>query len=316
VVVKLHQNTQRIKQSQDLGFPVFCYFGTAAEMTAQRVKEVAAQLDPENDYLVIPANDDKGTLPDPLLEMALATKVPVWVHPVHRRWEVDYFFSRGVQALVASSYGYLASTVQPMSKPEWEVGQLAPGELTRRPEAGSYGLEWPEPGVVRLAVQGKQAFVTLGYLAPLKQPKGPYTVEFEMRVDKIPKDPFTNLSFVFGHEDDGYYEHLQGTQGGYHAMIRMTGAIELRRHDAGTDEGAPLGSPRLGPTLVVGRWVPMRLEVGPTTIVFTRVDTGETIRADDATYRGSYMHIGRSSPDGTVSLRRLQITQTSDNGQG
>lgn len=214
VVVKLHQNTQRITEAQELGFPVFCYFGTAAEMTAQRLTAVAKQLNPETDCLVIPANDDDGTLPDNLLEMAKATNVPVWVHPVHRRWEVEHFFSRGVEALVASSYGYLASTVKPTSKPAWEKGELLPGELTRRPEAANYGLAWPEAGVVRLSVQERQAFLTLGYMAPLIRPTEPYTVEFQLRVDKAPRDKFSNLSFVFGHEDDSYYEHLQGTQGG------------------------------------------------------------------------------------------------------
>lgn len=310
VVVKLHQNTQRIAQAHQLGYPVFCYFGTAEEMTPERLTAVADQLNPATDYLVIPANDDDGTLPDPLLEMAKATKVPLWVHPVHRRWEVDHFFSRGVQALVASSYGYLAATVPPVTTPAWDVGELRPGELTRRPEANAYALEWPEPGVVRLAVQKRQAFVTLGYMAPMTRPEGPYTVDFELRVDTAPRDKFSNLSFVFGHGDDAYYEHLQGTQGGYHAMIRMSGEIELRRHDVGSDEGALLGKPGPGPALVPGRWVPMRVQVGPTTLTFSRVDTGETIRADDATYRGSYMHIGRTSLDGSISLRGLQISQT------
>lgn len=95
-------------------------------------------------------------------------------------------------------------------------------------------------------------------------------------------------------------------------MIRMTGEIELRRHDVGTDEGALLGSPGPGPALVVGRWVPMRMEVGPSTLVLTRVDTGRSIRAKDSAYRGPYMHVGRSSLDGSVSLSRLQISQSSD----
>ena len=37
-------------------------------------------------------------------------------------------------------------------------------------------------------------------------------------------------------------------------MIRMTGEIELRRHDVGSDQGALLGKPGSGPALVPGLW--------------------------------------------------------------
>lgn len=312
VIVKLHQDTQRIGEAHKLGFPVFCYFGTVREMTPDRITAVAAQLDPARDCLVVPAYSDDGLIPDELLALATATKVPVWVHPVHRRWEVAHFFARGVQALVASSYGYLASTVKPLTTADWESGALHPGEMTKQPDSTNYGLEWPEPGVIRLAVQERQAFLTLGHLSPLATPQGPYVIDLELRVDTAPKDPFSNLSLAFGHADDLYYEHRQGARGGYHAMIRMTGEIDLRRHDVGSDEGEPLGKPVPGPKLVKGTWVPLRVEVTPTRLTFTRMDTGASISGEDSTHRGAYLHVGRSALDGAISLRRLQIRQTPD----
>lgn len=312
VVIKLHQDTQRIGEAHELGFPVFCYFGTVSEMTPERIAAVAAQLDPARDCLVIPAYSDDGMISDELLALATATNVPVWVHPLHRRWEVEHFFSRGVQAIVASSYGYLASTVEPLAQADWESESLHPGEMTKQPDSNKYALEWPEPGAVRLAVQERQAFLTLGHLAPLAVPDGPYTVDLEVRVDTAPKDPFSNVSLAFGHADDRYYEHRQGAQGGYHAMMRMTGEIDLRRHDVGSDEGEPLGAPIAGPKLPRGTWIPLRVTVGATRLTFTRLDTGASISGEDSTFRGPYLHVGRSALDGAISLRRLQIRQTPD----
>ena len=238
VILKLNYTSPRIPDAKAAGYPVFAYIGNADDATAPTIKELTSRLDPSQDVLVLPATGRDGPLSETTIDAAVATGVPVWVFPVHRRWEMDYFFSRGVAGLLASSFGYLSKFVQPVRATEWESGALASGEMTQFPESDSAGLQWPEPGVIALAAQRRQAFLTLGQLAPLEHAAGPYQVDLEVRVDAMPENDGSNFTLAFAHADDRYYEHRQGTLDGYHAMLRMDGTMELRVHRAGSESGS------------------------------------------------------------------------------
>lgn len=306
VVCKLHQSSRRIPRSRAAGLPVFCYFGAPEEVTADRLVEVGATLNREQDLLVIPTGDGDNALPDPLVAAAVATGIPVCVFPVHRRSEVDYFAARGVQGFVTSSYGYVAGAVAPVTATEWEQGAIAPGEMTVRPELAEFGLAWPGLGVVQLAAQDRMAFLTLGQLAPLARPTA-YRLDLQVRVDRAPADGGP-VEVAFGHPDDRYYESGQGRLDGYHALLGMDGTLQLGRHQAGNRAGMPLAATVPGPALTVGTWVPLRLDVTPDTMTWSRMDTGAAVTGRDATLRGSYLHVGRASTTGLISLRGLRIS--------
>jgi len=306
VVCKLHQSSRRIPRARAAGLPVFCYFGAPDEVTVERLAQVGAALNREQDLLVIPTGDGETPLPDALVAAAVATGIPVCVFPVHRRSEVDYFAARGVQGFITSSYGYVAGAVAPVTATAWDKGAIAPGEMTVRPEVADFGLQWPEPGVVQLAMQDRMAFLTLGQLAPLARPTA-YQLDLQVRVDRAPTGG-GHVEVAFGHADDRYYETGQGRLDGYHALLRMDGTLELGRHQAGKSEGMPLASPVPGPAPVPGQWIPLRLEVTPDTVTWGRLDTGARISGRDATVRGPYLHIGRASSTGLVSLRDVRVT--------
>ncbi len=307
VILKLHYSSTRIERAKEAGLPVFSYLGVPDDVTPERVTEAARRLDPTRDVLVIPAAQDQGPLPDEKVALAVATGVPVWVFPVHRRWEVDHFRQRGVKGIITSSYGYTSRAVEPVEATEWEKGALAPGEMTRYPESDRYALEWPEPGVIRLAVQGDQAFLTLGQLAPLRRPAGPYRVSFDIRVDAMPSATDSNFTLAFGHADDRYYAHRQGTQNGYHAILRMDGQLELYAHRAGDERGEQIGESVAGPPPGVGAWIPLALEVAQDGITWSRLDTGGRTSGRHSAFRGDYLHIGRSAPDGKIAVRALRV---------
>lgn len=307
VMIKLHYASQRIASAHKAGYPVFCYIGVPEDVTDSNVKTVAAKLDPTKDALVIPAADGPNPLSDAQVKLAVDTGVPVWVFPVHRRWEVEHFNAAGVHAMVSSSIGYTSGSIPPVRSTDWPAGALQPGELTRYPESDAYALSWTEPGVVGLHVQGRQQFLELGELAPLDRPDGPWTLRFDMRIDALPKDLGSNVSIAFGHADDRYYEHQIGNADGYHAMIRMDGAMELRSHTVGSKAGDPLAPVAPSPALTPGAWIPLELQVEDKALTFRRTDTGASVTAQDSKYRGSYVHIGRSADNGKVSLRGLTI---------
>jgi hypothetical protein len=60
----------------------------------------------------------------------------------------------------------------------------------------------------------------------------------------------------------------------------------------------------------VGQWLRFRVSVSPTGISWTRSDqaTPSTIAVSDTTFRGGYLHIGRSSLDGSLSFRKLSVS--------
>jgi hypothetical protein len=308
VMFKLHYRTQRIPEVRDAGMSVFCYIGDPDEVTPEVVAAVVAKLDKDRDVLVVPAAQDDGPLSEDRIRISLAGGVPVWVFPAHRRWEAEYFHSRGVQGIITSSYGYVARSVHPARSSDWQGGAISAGEMTRFPDAGAYAIEWPEAGVIALSAQRRQAFLTLGNLAPLERSRGPYKIAMEIRVDALPADEKSNFSICFAHDTDAYYEHRQGTQNGYHAILRMDGSMELRVHEAGSDGGDEIARTLPGPAPVVGAWIPLEVEVDTKRVTFSRLDTGATTTGEHSKYRGDYIHVGRSAMDGRISVRNLRIS--------
>ncbi len=308
VMFKLHYQTRRIPEVRAAGMSVFCYLGSPGEITRDRVSEVARRLDPRQDVLVIPATDDGGLISDEQIRIALAGGVPVWAYPIHRRWEADHLHARGIEGVVTSSYGYVSRSVLPARTTSWESGSLSGGEMTRFPDVDTYALEWPGEGAITLAAQRRQAFLTLGSLAPLDRARGPYKLSLEIRVDAMPTDEKSNFTICFAHGDDRYYEHRQGAQDGYHAIQRMDGSLELRIHEAGTDTGDEIAKSIQGPAPTPGTWIPLSVEVDVENITWSRLDTGATTTGKHSKHRGDYIHIGRSGLDGKISVRSVRLT--------
>lgn len=308
-VVKLDYSSGRLSQAKAAGYPVFRYLGSVAVATTERIAAVGAELDPRHDYLVVPSNENGKVLPEEMVRAAVATKVPTWVFGVHRRSELAEQFRRGAVGAVTSSIGYVSESVPPRRATTWEAGALSPGEMTRRPESDDYGLTWKEKGVVALALQKRQSFLTLGNLAPLAQPTGPYQVDLEVRVDEMPALRTTNFTLAFAHADDRHYEHRQGLLDGYHALLRMDGSLELWQHRRGVQAGELLTPTVSSSPPEIGRWVPLRLEVTPSTLTWRRMDVQEAVViANNGDFRGDYLHVGRSAEDGQLSVRDVRLS--------
>ena len=79
---------------------------------------------------------------------------------------------------------------------------------------------------------------------------------------------------------------------------------------AGNRVGAQLGSPLSTTTPVAGQWMRFRVEVSANGISWSRADLSAPaiISTADATYRGGYLHIGRSANNGSLSFRNLAVS--------
>jgi hypothetical protein len=122
-------------------------------------------------------------------------------------------------------------------------------------------------------------------------------------------DPTSQVSLAFGHLDDRYYEDDLGLSDGYHATMSADGTLALYRHS--TSAPAELLSQLKTPPIQAGQWVSLKLSVSSKSLVWTRTDLLdlEQVVVEDSSYRGGYLHIGKSSTDlgAALSLREFSV---------
>jgi glycerophosphoryl diester phosphodiesterase len=307
VMVKTYFKSQRIAEVKSLGLGVFAYFTTPKEMTPEAVQAVAGQLSPRTDAIVVPNSGPNGYLAAPLLDTALATGIPIWPYPLHRRSDVTHYSALGLGGAVTSNLGYLTGKTEQATRDQWASGALVPGELTRDPYDDRFAVGWGRGGVIGLGAVGTQHFLTLGNLGPITSPV--YSVEFQASYAVLPADPLANLTLAFGHSDDAYYEHRIGTSNGYHAIMQANGELGLYSHRIGQPQGVKLAVKKTAPAFR-GEWMKFRLDVTPSTITWNRLDQPAKVTIADKAYRGGYLHLGRASTDGSLTLRGLKVTRT------
>lgn len=305
-IIKIVGISPRLSVAQAAGFPIFAYIGEAEAVTPQAIDEIAVKLNPNTDSIVLPAfRPGEGFLEDALIQHAVATGVPTWVFPIHRRSEAEHFFALGVQGQVTSSYQYVAERHSTFDS--WPQDRIGPGEMTRAPDSSSYALQWREAGVVSFTAKHVSHFITLAQFAQEGTPRG-FTLDLELRFDEISERDMA-FSVAFGHDDDAYYHDGFSTRDGFHVKIYKQGELGIFRHRAQVTDGQALGTPTPSPAPRPGQWVPMRLEVSGTEIRWSRRDVGSTATASAAPLTGPYIHLGRTSDDGSISVRNVRYTQ-------
>jgi glycerophosphoryl diester phosphodiesterase len=305
VMLKTYFKSKRIAEAKAHGLGVFAYFTTPAELTSAAVQAVASQLSPRTDAIVVPNSGPGGYLATPLVEAAVATGIPVWPYPLHRRSDVAHYAALGMGGAVTSNIGYLLGKTELATTDQWASGALVPGELTRDPYDDRFAIAWGRGGTIALSAAGTQHFLTLGNLGPITA--SAYSVEFQASYAKLPTDPLANLTLAFAHTDDAYYEHRLGSSNGYHAIMQANGELGLYAHRTGQTAGVKLGVKKTVPAFR-GEWMKFRLDVTPTTLTWNRLDQPAKVTVTNKAYRGGYLHLGRASTDGNLVLRGLKVT--------
>ena len=304
VMVKAYFTSKRIAEAEKSGLPVFAYLGTDRDLTPAAIDSTTSQLRAQTDAFIIPAYAGKGFVPDELVTRSVRSGIPVWVGPLHRRADADHFFGLGAAAVVASSYGYLATRTPLAVRSSWKYGTIAPGEMSKDPGGTAYAPELTAAGECTLAAQKSQHFLTLGQFCPLPNASGSYAVEFEASFPTLPTDHAAGVVLAFGHADDAYYQLKSGSGAGYHALLRADGRLGLFAHEPGVTEGKSLGEKQTS-ALSAGQWVKLRVEVSPTQVRLLRPDTQTSISVNNSAHRGGYLHLGRSSTDGVAAFRNF-----------
>lgn len=318
VIVKAFHQSQAVADAKSTGYPVFSYLGVP-DVSLAAIAEAAKPLDRRTDYLVLPTTG--GTtgdqlLPESYVRAAVATGIPVWVYPVHRRYEADYFLGLGVSGLVTSSYSYVTTRTPSTRFDTWPSKAVASGEMNRLPDEKTYAPQWTGTDELTLAKRDSQHFITLGQFSPLANAAGSYQLDVQARWNLLPDDTSTGIAIAFGHADDRYFEDGLGAGDGYHAVLSAAGELRLHSHLAGQRTGQLLTDPVQTPAPAEGQWMSLRLSVFPQGISWSRLDaaapdsgSAAQVSAEDPRFRGGYLHLGRTSADrSSVSFRSLTIS--------
>ncbi len=309
VIVKMHYSSFRLREAQAAGYPVFRYLGSPTEVTRKNIRKLGNELRSELDCLVLavaqsPADPE---LSDDLVTMAVATGIPTWVFPLHRRSQAEHYFALGVQAAICSSYPYIAGVTEPVTRDSWSTLAIAPGQVSKSAAVELYGPSFTETGQMVLAAGGVQHFMLLGQFCPIPAAADTYVIDVDVSWLSRPAAGSDNLTIAFGHDDDRYYEHELGTGDGYHLTLQLDGELALYRHRPGVIVGEQLALVST-PAMAHGDWAHLRIAVTPDRITATRTDSALSISTMDASVRGGYIHVGRSSKDGSAAFQNFVIS--------
>jgi len=310
-MIKAYYTSGRIAQAKAAGYKVYGYFGGYADNTPTNV---ATCVSKGIDYLAIYGYSSGTTVITPS-EIAQAVNaapstMKVWAWPIQRRTERDYFVTNGCEGVVGDQVGYLMKDVPTAVADSWVTKAIAPGELSYNPSLSNGYLTWEGTNQMTLNVSsGAQDFLCMGQLCPLKNKAASYTIGIDFQWKTLPADPAQNITICFGSPDDTYYQHTDGKTNGYHAIIRGDSRVQLYSHTAGSGSGTEVGT--TGVTLsanpVAGTWYHATVAVTPSSITFTVNDgTDHVVSSSSTTYRGGYVHIGKSS--GVATFRNLTIS--------
>lgn len=300
VMVKFFATDDALKAVEIVDWPRFAYLGDSASIA--EVDRVAARLQPaRGDVLVLPLHrSDTTPLPPDVVRHAISRGLAVWSYPVHRRSQVAALQALGVEGFITPDLRYLSADPVVRTTDEWGEGHLASGDLLGDPYAPRYHLQWPEPGVIRFAVQGRPSFLTLGSLGALNAPR---TLAMDLRLVAPPRQ---NGSFmvVVGCPTDRYLDHSTAGREVVALAVAPDGAMQLTRWKAGT---ATVLTEGRGPELPRQGWRRVTLRLAETSLSAT-VEGAATLTAAVPDGVNGYVHVGRAANGGAYDVRKVQVS--------
>jgi hypothetical protein len=228
------------------------------------------------------------TSSDAEISQIVALGKPVIVWEVHYRSMRDRLRRLGVVGMMCSNIPYVADLVTPATRDAFGTGLRAAGDLPWTVDQG-----WDVQPVidttgrsVRIAHGGIQSYL-MGSMSPVAGDR--HTITARMRWPERMPQPTEHAGVAFGQADDQPYRvSVPASVGGYHAILRASGSLELYTRAAGVAAGTRLASiATAAPT--VGEWVELSIRISPDSIVVTRSGASDwKIESSDHNYRGGY----------------------------
>lgn len=229
---------------------------------------------------------------------------------VHRRSERDRLDGLGVTGMMCPQEHYVRDDTFINGSTQWSTGVREPGLVPKTKD------DWANTGGVFagsptdwLTLNQANGSILLGSISPGSAIASTYTIDWRMKWDTLPSATL-HSDFIFSELDDRAYGHQAATNaGGYHAVFRVNGDVQLFKHVNGSTSGTQLGATVSTTAPTAGQEVRFQATVTSTTLTLQRVDPstgaaiGSAVTSNDTTYRGGYFHIARASADQAPSFK-------------
>jgi glycerophosphoryl diester phosphodiesterase len=234
---------------------------------------------------------EAGSVTSVVCTQAHAVGISVACYTVNRRHQRDALVAAGVDAIFSDDPVYIAGdagrrTSDLFARQVWLPGMLADtGRGRFHADDASWGFD----------VSDTAGSTLMGFLAP--PDPAAFTLRLDLRVDGSCADGRSGAGSVFLSTDDHPYRPSGPSPGadGYRFLLRGDGNLDVQRVAEGV--ATTLASSTGGSAPKPGTYVPLRITVTGSSLVFTRADTvGETLTVADATHRPvPVVHLGSAS---------------------
>jgi glycerophosphoryl diester phosphodiesterase len=234
---------------------------------------------------------EAGSVTSVVCTQAHAAGISVACYTVNRRHQRDALVAAGVDAIFSDDPVYIAGdagrrTSDLFARQVWLPGMLADtGRGRFHADDASWGFD----------VSDTAGSTLMGFLAP--PDPAAFTLRLDLRVDGSCADGRSGAGSVFLSTDDHPYRPSGPSPGadGYRFLLRGDGNLDVQRVAEGV--ATTLASSTGGSAPKPGTYVPLRITVTGSSLVFTRADTvGETLTVADATHRPvPVVHLGSAS---------------------
>lgn len=281
------------------GYVAYFYWG-AAVGTPDSVATIVAD---GADFLGL----DGVTRPDAEVTTLVATGKPVVPYTINRRVRRDALDALGAVGYLSDQPVYLKAAAAQRAVDSWRQGVLGHGLNSSNVAIGITS------GALDLNANGAFQYAVVGEVSPVANAAGSYTIDCDLGFSTIPTVTTQAVAVYFAAPDDtsATYSGAAGSyRNSYLAYLRANGQFSLYRADTATNTPTLLGSTVATAALSAGVLAHVKIEVTSTTVKITRTDGTPTSIGpiSDATYRGGYVGVGKSSTDGFGRFKNLAIT--------
>ncbi|GAA2108254.1 glycerophosphodiester phosphodiesterase [Streptomyces synnematoformans] len=223
---------------------------------------------------------------DERISEVIARGKPVICWEVHRHAEITRLTGLGVTGLMEAQWVYLNQDLT-LAKDLFDARVSQPGTLGIANYSEDYAPKYDGAGGMYLDKVPNDSILMGGHRTPAADG---YVIGFSMKWDVLPASN-QHSGAAFGKlSDDKYQFSMENASGGYHALVRGNGDIQIYTHTAGVTSGTQLGTLATAAP-VAGVYMTFEIEVTASQVIFRRTDVGPyELAVSNVAYRGRYWH--------------------------
>lgn len=213
--------------------------------------------------------------------------------------------NNGAAAAITDDPEYLRAGRQICSKDEFASRRWMPGMF---PSYGSSrGVFFDDGSWGHTEAGDVQSYLgsLMGWACPLP---AAHSIVVDLRFDSVANNSRWGGIFTGSDNDHVYTDSVSDLAEGYHCLCRQGGLLQIYKKITGSGPVLLQGFQSTTPFPVgTGAYTTVRVDVTPSAVTLTRLDTGELVSTTDTQFRGGYFHLGRNGA--AVRWRNLSVTK-------